>query len=251
MHNIHVKWPTALWIVRHGESAGNVARDEAEAQGLERITIEAQRDVDVPLSPRGEVQAAALGRWIAEQPVSQRPTAAICSPYLRARRTTEVALREAGLPHLPLVVDERLREREFGVLDRLTRKGIEKLFPEQAKLRTALGKFYHRPPGGESWCDVILRLRSVVDTLTRERRGERVLVVCHSVVVLCFRLLLEELTEAQILSIDREHDVANCSLTAYELAEDRLRLRTFNFVAPLEQHGAPITTKPDVAIAIK
>ena len=254
-----LKWPSALWIVRHGESAGNVARDAAEAQGLDRITIEAQRDVDVPLSARGEQQAAALGRWIAGQPEAQRPTAAICSPYLRARGTTEIALREAGLAHLPLVVDERLREREFGVLDRLTRRGIEKNFPDQAGLRRALGKFYHRPPGGESWCDVILRLRSVIDTLTRERRGERILIVCHSVVVLCFRYLLEEMTEEQILAIDREHDVANCSLTAYELGRappgqehaNRMQLRTFNFVAPLEEQGAPITDKPDVALAIK
>jgi hypothetical protein len=32
------------------------------------------------------------------------------------------------------------------------------LHPEQAEMRTRLGKFYHRPPSGESWCDVILRL---------------------------------------------------------------------------------------------
>lgn len=53
-------WPSRLWIVRHGESAGNVARDRAHAMGGEDIAIEA-RDVDVPLSALGEQQAAALG----------------------------------------------------------------------------------------------------------------------------------------------------------------------------------------------
>jgi broad specificity phosphatase PhoE len=44
------RWPTTLWIVRHGQSAGNVARDAADAAGLGRIDI-ADRDIDVALSP--------------------------------------------------------------------------------------------------------------------------------------------------------------------------------------------------------
>lgn len=55
------RWPTRLWIVRHGESAGNVAREAAQAAGLDRIDIGA-RDVDVPLSDLGQSQAGALGR---------------------------------------------------------------------------------------------------------------------------------------------------------------------------------------------
>lgn len=250
-HSTHVKWPASLWLVRHGESAGNVARDEAELRGLERIVIEAGRDVEVPLSPLGEQQARALGRWIGSLPREEQPTALLTSPYLRARRTAELALEAASLRGLPLVVDERLREREFGVLDRLTRRGIQKLHPEQAELRRALGKFYHRPPGGESWCDVILRLRTVIDTVTRENRGDRLLVVCHSVVVLCFRYLLEHMTEEQILAIDRTDDVANCSVTSYALAADGrgMELRRFNFVAPLEEQGAKVTREPDVPVA--
>ena len=58
------KWPQTLWIVRHGQSAGNVARDAAELGGLAAIDI-ADRDVDVPLSPLGEQQADALGDWFA------------------------------------------------------------------------------------------------------------------------------------------------------------------------------------------
>ena len=232
--------------MRHGESAGNVARNEAEAGGLDRISIDAQRDADVPLSELGERQASALGRWLGAQPASARPTAVLSSPYLRARDTAEIALRAAGLASLPLLIDERLRERELGVLDRLTRRGVERQFPAEAALRQALGKFYHRPPGGESWCDVILRLRGVVDTITRELRGQRVLVVCHSVVVLCFRFLLEQLTEEQILAVDRRVEVANCSVTSYQREGGKLFLRRFNFVAPLEERAARVTREPEV-----
>jgi broad specificity phosphatase PhoE len=245
---VPTEWPKALWLVRHGESAGNVARDAAHKKGLERIAIEAQRDMDVPLSPLGEKQAAAVGRWLRAQPAKVRPTAVLTSPYLRARRTAEILVEQSKLSPIPFVVDERLREREFGVLDRLTRRGIEKLFPDQAALRKALGKFYHRPPGGESWCDVILRLRTVIDTLCRELRGERVVLVSHSVVVLCFRYLLERMTEEQILAVDAEVDVANCSITSYELDGGQLELRRFNFVAPLLEEGTAVTTEPDAPL---
>ena len=56
------KWPQTLWIVRHGQSAGNIARDAAEAAGLATIAI-AERDVDVPLSKLGEKQAYLAGKW--------------------------------------------------------------------------------------------------------------------------------------------------------------------------------------------
>ncbi|HEX8844233.1 MAG TPA: histidine phosphatase family protein [Pyrinomonadaceae bacterium] len=251
------KWPDTLWIVRHGQSAGNVARDAAEAAGLPMIDI-AQRDVDVPLSQLGERQAAALGHWLGKLSSEARPTVVLSSPYLRARTTAQLALMTAGMDdeEVSFVTDERLREKEFGIFDRLTRVGIEQKYPEQSEARTALGKFYFRPPGGESWCDVILRLRSVIDTLTRDYRRERVLIVSHQVVVNCFRYLLERMSEEQILSIDKAKEIANCAITSYQFdpgigRRGKLALNLYNFVAPLEEAGEPITTKPDVPVAPK
>jgi broad specificity phosphatase PhoE len=186
-------WPDRLWIVRHGESAGNVARDAADLGGLAEIDI-AGRDVDVPLSPLGERQSDALGRWFGAMPEAERPEVVLVSPYIRARRTAElIHARGDFAVNVPeFVVDERLREKEFGILDRLTRRGIEQRHPQEAEFRFRLGKFYHRPPGGESWCDVILRLRSALDTLALHYSGRRVLIVGHQVVVLCLRYLLEK-----------------------------------------------------------
>ena len=255
------RWPETLWIVRHGESAGNVARDAADAAGLPVIDI-AGRDVDVPLSALGERQAAALGRWFAAIPDGKRPTVVLCSPYVRARSTAELVIAAGGTEHRgafardDLILDERLREKEFGILDRLTRFGIEQQHPQQSELRRLLGKFYHRPPGGESWCDVILRLRSALDTISLHYPGERVLIVCHQVVVLCLRYLVECMTEAEILAIDAAAEVANCSVTAYSFdgsagKHGKLVLRTFNFVAPLEEAGAEVTAAPDAPAGAK
>ena len=254
------RWPEHLWIVRHGQSAGNVARDAADAAGLAVIDI-AGRDVDVPLSALGEEQAAALGRWFAAMAPEQRPTTVLTSPYRRARQTTAAVADAGGLhPEVCTEIDERLREKEFGILDRLTRAGIVERFPEQAEARARAGKFYHRPPGGESWCDVILRLRSVLDTLSlhHSEPGSRVLIVAHQVIVLCLRYLIEGMTEEEILTIDRAGDVANCGVTEYVLEtrpgapgtrHDKLRLAAYNFVAPLEEAGAPVTARPDIAAA--
>jgi probable phosphoglycerate mutase len=250
-------WPDRLYIVRHGESAGNVAREAAHNAGHRMIDIDI-RDVDVPLSELGEQQAEALGRWFASLPEDRTPNIIVTSPYLRARHTAEIVAKSAGLSRdkYMLVVDERLREKEFGVLDRLTKVGIEAYHPDQAEFRRLLGKFYHRPPGGESWCDVILRLRSAIEMISREYCGERVLLVGHSVVVLCLRYLIEHMTEDQILQIDRENEVANCSVTSYQhdatvKPKGQLRLELFNFVAPLEEAGAPVTSEPDAKVAAK
>ena len=239
-------WPKQIWIVRHGESAGNVARDAADLAGSSRIDI-AGRDVDVPLSLQGQRQSDALADWFGSFPVLDQPDVILASPYKRALRTAETIAGKLS-PHVKLSVDERLREKEFGILDRLTRRGIEELHPDQAEFRRVLGKFYYRPPAGESWCDVILRLRSMLDTISLHYADHRVLIVAHQVVVLCMRYIIENLSEAEILEIDQRGDVMNCGVTEY-MAETgkevggRLVLTRYNFVAPLIEAGAPVTAQ--------
>jgi probable phosphoglycerate mutase len=251
---VQQRWPEKLWIVRHGQSAGNVAKDAAYSARSARIEIEA-RDVDVPLSELGKEQSEAVGKWFASMPEAEKPQVLLTSPYLRARQTGE-AIRAAGglaAETSDLIVDERLREKELGALDRLTWLGIEQLFPDEAAYRARLGKFYYRPPAGESWCDVILRLRSALDTISLHYGSKRVVVIAHQVVVLCFRYLLEDLDEKAILAIDAEGEVANCSVTEYAFrsAQDstgKLILKKFNLVAPLARLGAPVTTAPDAKV---
>jgi probable phosphoglycerate mutase len=244
-------WPERLWLVRHGQSQGNVAREAADEAGEHVIDIDV-RDVDVPLSELGFRQAEAAGRYFASLPASERPEVVLSSPYVRARQTAELMCKAGALADSAArtIVDERLREREFGIFDRLTTLGIRERFPEEAAHRRRLGKFYHRPPGGESWADVILRLRSMLNTINLHYCDKRVLVVCHQVVVLCFRYILEELDEAAILDIDRQADVLNCGIAAYDFEHDAHgmcvpALSLWNLDTPLEAEGAPKTSARD------
>ena len=247
-------WPQTLWVVRHGQSAGNVARDAAEAAGLALIDIEF-RDIDTPLSDLGVEQSLALGRWFGGLPVREQPQVILCSPYVRAKETARLVMEQAGLRpgDVRLRIDERLREKEFGILDRLTKFGIKEKHPELDHQRGHVGKFYFRPPGGESWCDVILRLRSLTEMVTREHGGERVLVVAHQVIVNCMRYLIENLDEATILAIDKVGDVPNCAVTSYRLdvTNHALAPDLVNFIAPLVEAGAPVTVAPDAQAAPK
>jgi probable phosphoglycerate mutase len=254
---VRQRWPEKLWIVRHGQSAGNVARDAAHQAGLEVIDI-ALRDVDVPLSVLGQRQAGALGRWFASLPEDGKPEIVLSSPYVRARQTAEAICKAGGVMESARqpIVDERLREREFGIFDRLTTSGIRQKHPELAEHRDRLGKFYYRAPGGESWADVVLRLRSAIDSISLHHADRRVLIVCHQVVVLCLRYILEELDEAKILAIDKDGDVVNCGLCEYAFEPDDERrcvpqLVRYNFAAPLIEEAAPVTSEPDAMVAAR
>ena len=249
-------WPRRLYLVRHGQSQGNVARDHSEAHGLPTIGIDI-RDVDVPLSDLGHRQAQAAGRWFAALPDEQKPEVILSSPYLRARQTARHICESGGLAggKARTIMDERLREREFGIFDGLTTLGIRERYPAEAGHRARLGKFYHRPPGGESWADVILRLRSAMNSINLHYADRRVLIVCHQVVVLCMRYILEELDEAQILGIDKQSEILNCGICAFDFQPLELecapRLALWNHGAPLEEEQAPVTSEPDAVVGTR
>ncbi|PZF61840.1 histidine phosphatase family protein [Curtobacterium sp. MCBD17_013] len=232
---------TELWLVRHGESTANVAAAEAERAGQDRIVVD-HRDADVPLSPLGERQARALGAGLTDRQVDGVPFAVWVSSYHRAQETIRIALDTAEVPAV-LQVDERLRDRELGVLDLLTSTGVRHLFPDEAERRRWLGKYYHRPAGGESWVDVMLRLRSVLHDVDAQHDAQRLVLAAHDAVVMLTVAICTGMDEAALLDFARTHTVANASLT--RLTRDRVgapwRLEEFSAVDHLDDLDTPVT----------
>jgi len=218
--------------VRHAESERNIWKEIVTAKG-ELIYGGKVRDMDVPLTANGEQQAVTTGQGLGPEFKFDR---VYVSPFTRTAETARLMIGQ--FPYaVETTEDERLREIDFGVLDGLTKHGIAHFHPEEKERRLRLGKYRHRPPAGENYPDVALRLHSFLSTLVRETAGESVLVVCHSVVVLVFRKLLERLSEQQILAIDadRQQEVRNCSVTHYAFDQQvgkngKLVLRDFNRV---------------------
>ncbi|WP_034608983.1 histidine phosphatase family protein [Cellulomonas sp. URHD0024] len=227
-----------LILVRHGESVGNVAATEAERAGREELQLET-RDADTPLSPLGEQQAAAFGSWLMERR-GDGPDVAWCSPYVRAVQTATIGMREAG-SGLVLHQDERLRDRELGILDRLTTLGADARFPSESGRRRQLGKFYYRPPGGESWADLVLRVRSFLADLDRSLDGARVLVVSHDAVIMSIRYVCESLSELEVLELARHHPVRNAAVTRLVRDADTWTALVVNEDDHLARRGTPAT----------
>src|SRR6478672_3220487 len=230
-----------LVLVRHGESIGNVADADARRRGAGRLDLDT-RDPDTPLSERGEHQARVLARHLARSE-ARPPDIVLTSPYARAATTAHIV---ASAAQLDPVLDERLRERDLGILDGLTGVGIRETLPEEAERRARLGKFYYRPPGGESWTDVALRVRHVVRDLGQLYADQRVWVFTHQAVIMSFRLALEGLDEATLLDVDRTQPLANCSLTRYRREGQVLELAAFADTAYLDTSEVE-TTHEDTA----
>ena len=231
---------TGLVLIRHGESEGNVAATLARESGAHVINVPA-RDADVGLSGTGREQALALGRLLAGTPEQSRCTV-WSSPYARARQTAELALQTGGWRQ-QVRLDERLRDRELGILDMLTSAGVEARLPEEAQRRRWLGKFYYRPPGGESWADVVLRLRSLLADLDREHPGEEVMLVCHDALIMLFRYILQDLTESELLDLAATTSILNASVSRFVRPQGTgaWELQSFNMADHLTEHGVPVT----------
>ena len=214
-----LRGPTEFVLVRHAESLGNIADRLAHDRLSDRLDLDV-RDADMPLSPLGQDQARALGRHLTDLAPDRRPSKVFSSPYVRALDTADGALRQAGL-QLHLEVDERLRERELGIFDGMTSQGIRRAHPAESERRQWLGKYYYRPPSGESWCDVVQRVRQFLLNMSMEQlESERVWVFTHQAVILAFRVAFEGLSEKEVLHIDLSTNLANCSITRYERAPD-------------------------------
>jgi broad specificity phosphatase PhoE len=121
--------------------------------------------------------------------------------------------------------------------------------PAEAARRRWLGKFYYRPPGGEAWTDVVLRLRSFVRDLDLE--DERpVVVFAHDAVVSLFIYIFLRYTEEELNEFLVSRVVRNASVTT--LVRDgggAWSVEAFSDDRHLEAAGVPITEHPGAAHA--
>ncbi len=229
--------PDRLVLVRHGESVGNLADAQARERGADRLDLDA-RDADVELSETGQKQADAVGRWLAEVDDDDRPTVVLSSPY---RRAEEKARRAVGDLGLEVIYDERLRERDLGVFDGMTGHGIRSAYPEEAERRGKLGKFYYQPPSGESWSDVVLRVRHLLSDVREAFDGAHVWLFSHQAVIMSFRYVLEGLTEQELLELDGSVTLGNASMTRYKRGDSGFELEAFADTSAVDASDEQVT----------
>ncbi|MCK9923392.1 histidine phosphatase family protein [Frankia sp. AgPm24] len=231
-----------LTAVRHGQSLSNVVFPAAQAAGRLETGI-TSRDADVPLTALGRAQAAALGRALAAEPPAIRPPdVVLCSPYLRARRTYEIAADAAERDGVLLPTprfDDRLVDRLLGDWEMTTGLAIEARFPAQAAQWRAEGTWLYRPPGGgENFPDVAARLSSLLADLHADHPRRRVLIVAHDAVVVVLRQIIEGLSFDDLDRISAAGGIRNAGITRFTRHDGRLTLAEFNTVTHLSSARA-------------
>jgi len=177
----------SILLVRHGETALNAARI-------------VQRP-DTPLNDRGIGQA----RRIAERLADYNVTAIVSSDYRRAHMTAEAI---SGLTGVPIVVQESLRERNFGEV-----RGVP-----HADLPVDLYAPDYHPEGGESWPMFHQRVAVAWNAIKAHaaRNDGDLVVVSHALV--CRSLVANHFTLAEGLEADVPR-WPNTALTVIEACE--------------------------------
>ena len=114
----------------------------------------------------------------------------------------------------------------------MSKTEIEEHFPYLQPYWDTFGGFFSRPPGGESLADVTRRVYLFLNTLFRDRGGQKVLVVTHGGTLRCFRFLLERWNYEQALEWEPGQRPENCGVTIYKYSQqkERLLLEDYNFV---------------------
>ena len=152
--------PTALLLLRHGETAHSVARLFSGSGGD-----------DVPLTPRGHIQAEAAAATLAGR---TGIGAVVSSPLRRARETAETVASSLGVP---VRVEPGLTETDFGAWEGRTFAEVQERWPQE--LASWLASTSARPPGGESLDAVGRRVSAAVDPLLTSYAGRGVVLVTH------------------------------------------------------------------------
>jgi len=150
--------PTTTVLLRHGDTD---LSPEHRFSGLR----------DLPLSASGARQARAAACRLA---AGIAIDAVVSSPLRRAVATAAIVAGELGLS---VVVDDDLRETDFGEWEGLTLAEIQQRWPALAAAWRCDPE--QAPPGGESFAETACRVNRACDRVLREHGGKTVVVVGH------------------------------------------------------------------------
>jgi probable phosphoglycerate mutase len=227
--------PALLVLVRHAESARNQAKKGSVyfADDAARQIVRGVPDHLIELTEDGHKQAIQTGYAIRER--FGTFDYVYTSGYARTEQTAEGVL--SAYPsderrQMRLKSDLFIRERDPGFAYDMTTAEAEAAFPWLNEYWQTFGGFMARPPGGESLADVTGRVHTFLNTLFRDRAGQKIMVVTHGGTLRCFRFLLESWPYSQAHKWPPGQSPANCAVTTYRCIDggEHLRLEDYNQV---------------------
>ncbi|MBI4434822.1 histidine phosphatase family protein [Candidatus Uhrbacteria bacterium] len=198
-------WPERIIFVRHAESQGNTMTADERADCSRGTNL-------YELTAIGRRQAEITGAWLRER--FSEPDGFYTSYYTRTGQTAALLY-----PDRTPYVDERLAEAQRGIWHIRPRLWIEHHMPWEIDARKRAGDYHYRPPGGESWPDIELRIRSFNHTIHRRYAGKTLVLVVHGHWLLLWRKIAHHWTiDDAVSSYARRGPhalAANASVTIY------------------------------------
>ncbi len=162
--------------------------------------------VAVPLNEHGRRQVQRLANFVRNIGLS----AVYTSDLKRSLETAEILREKLGYP---AVIDQRLRERNIGHWQGMTRQNMEAWYPDEYQAFLADPANY-RIPGGESRKDVEERMLAAFNDILKDDKGETVGIISHSTVI--NTLLSCIIPHVQFGSVD----VSNTGVTTIKRGDD-------------------------------
>ncbi|MBB4123113.1 2,3-bisphosphoglycerate-dependent phosphoglycerate mutase [Martelella radicis] len=177
-----------LVLVRHGQSEWNL-----------KNLFTGWKDPD--LTELGVQEATAGGKALAETGI--KFDIAFTSDLTRAQHTCQLVLDQVGQSDLETIKDQALNERDYGDLAGLNKDDAREKWGEE-QVHIWRRSYDVPPPGGESLKDTGARVWPyyMTDILPRVLRGEKVLVAAHGNSLRALVMVLDRLTQEQILKLN-------------------------------------------------
>jgi broad specificity phosphatase PhoE len=242
-----MKWPETVSLIRHDTSAFNVLKPIKEASPLYKEFLESygknpdsdrSRNLAIEIKEQFSLKCGdhntplAKGSGLNAERMAKNlktridiPDIIFVSPYERTQATLTMMTKGwTELKNVKTIIEERITEQDHGlVLIYGDMKVFQVLHPEQRDLYTRQGNYRYRYPQGENIPDVRERLRSWMQTVTRDYKEQNVLAVTHHLSILSFRANLERLDEQEFLRLDKEEKPINAGVTIYKGVPDKGR----------------------------
>lgn len=174
-----------LFVARHGQTEWNV-----------QFRVCGRTDVE--LTVEGKAQAKKL----AEKAKMQGIDLIISSPLKRARETSQAV---ADLCGVPIMIEDRLIEQDYGTFEGRSGKDPDFLANKRC--------FAYKYPGGESMMQVAYRVYGLLEEIKVKYAGKKVLLICHGGVCRVLHTYFQDMTNEEFFN----YNLDNAVLQEYEL----------------------------------
>ena len=173
-----------FYFVRHGETVWNVENKICGA-------------TDIALTELGHQQAIELGQKILEQQITIDQI--LSSPLIRA---VDTARHISDIAHIPMKIEPRLKEQNFGRYESTARNSAE--------FHVAKTHFIDRYNGGESMLQLAQRIYNLLDEIQSDDRTY--LLVAHNGIARIIHSYFYDMTNEEYASFG----IRNCEVRTYQ-----------------------------------